>query len=108
MTEKFPRLGSFDGKEVFAIEGESGDIFQSEMRIKEILIPVVGEQLRVIEISKEDALERILASNILLNWKIEKTIVTVKRLLDTLPFALLEVTSDLESAYQLIEQRLKQ
>lgn len=106
VSEKFPHVGALDGKEVFVIEGESADIFKPQMRINEILIPVLGEQLRIVEISKEEALKRILASTLFLNWKIEIAIATVREMLATLPFALLELTPDLESAYQLLDQRL--
>lgn len=106
VSEKFPHLGAIDGKEVFVIEGESAAIFKPQMRINEILIPVLGEQLRTVEISKEEALKRILASTLFLNWKIEIAIATVREMLETLPFALLELTPDLESAYQLLDQRL--
>jgi hypothetical protein len=106
VSEKFPRLGEIDGKEVFVIEGESEPIFKPQMRITEILIPVLGEQLRIVDISKEEALKRILASTLFLNWKIEIAIATVIEMLETLPFALLELTPDLEAAYQLLDQRL--
>lgn len=106
VSEKFPHLGAIDGKEVFAIEGDGADIFKPQMRINEILIPVLGEHLRIIEISKEEALKRILPSTLFLNWKIEKAILTVREMLEIIPFALLELTADLDSAYQLLDLRL--
>jgi len=103
---KYPSLGHFDGKEVFRIPVDDGGTFLPSMRVKEILIPFIGERLEIREIDPEEALKQILPSTLFLNGAIVGTIQTVKSLIQNIPTRTLELTPDLAAAYSLLEGRL--
>jgi hypothetical protein len=106
VKENFHSIGIHDGKEVFDIINSRESQFQSEMNIREILIPFIGSKIQIHDIDTPDAYKRILPSTVVLNHAVKETIEATKVLLETLPVHYLELTEDLASAHLFLEERL--
>jgi hypothetical protein len=105
VKENFHSIGIHDGKEVFDIINSRESQFQSEMNIREILIPFIGSKIQIHDIDIPDAYKRILPSTVVLNHAVKETIEATKVLLETLPVHYLELTDDLASAHLFLEER---
>ena len=92
-----------DGKEIFEIPTAT---LQRSMAVKEILIPFVGENIQLSEISKTEALRKLLPSTLPLNNAISLTIKTMGDLIEKIPVYSLELNPNLEQAFELLEERL--
>jgi hypothetical protein len=92
-----------DGKDIFEIPEI---LLQRKMRVKEILIPFLGKNIGISEISKDDALRKLLPSTLFLNHTVALTIATMKVLIDEIPVYSLELNPNMEQAYELLEERL--
>jgi hypothetical protein len=93
-----------DGKEIFEIPDS---LLQRTMKVKEILIPFVGENIQITEIAKKEALKKLLPSTLPLNNAIALTIKTMEELIERIPVYSLELTPNLDYAFELLEERLE-
>ena len=104
--ERFNEIGTFDNKQVFEISNEVGDTFRPRMKLKEILIPYIGNRIGIHEISKDDAFAKLLPSTLMMNSATLATIDTLRELLAATPVFQLELTPNLQEAFELIDSRL--
>jgi hypothetical protein len=104
--ENFREIGRYDQKQVFEISTDVGEVFRSKMRVKEILIPFIGNETRLHEISKDEAFKKLVASTLFLNGATLATIKTLREMIEEIPVFQLELTPNLQEAFNLIESRL--
>jgi hypothetical protein len=104
--ESFTEIGTYDNKQVFEISKDVGDIFRPTMKIKEIVIPFIGEQLRIHKISQDDAFKTLLPSTLMLNSATLATISTLRDVISRIPVVHLELSLNLQEAFELIDSRL--
>jgi hypothetical protein len=104
--QKFLEIGQFGEKKVFEISTQIGDVLRTKMRVKEVLIPYIGERNRIHEISSADALQKILPSTLFLNSANLSTIKTVQKLLAEIPVFQIELSLNLPEAFELLDSRL--
>jgi hypothetical protein len=105
MKNTFNSMGKqSDGKEIFEIPMAT---LQRSMIVKEILIPFVGQNIKISEISKTEALKKLLPSTIPLNNAISLTIKTIGDLIEKIPVYSLELNPNLEKIFELLEERLE-
>jgi len=107
VKENFQTIGHHDGKAIFDITNSKNSQFESKMNIKEILIPFIGSKVQIHEIEMSEAVKRILPSTVVLNHAVKHTIDATKVLLERLPVHYLELSDDLASAHQFLEERLR-
>jgi len=105
IKKSFNLMGvQLDGKEIFEIPDS---LLQRTMKVKEILIPFVGENIQITEIAKKEALKKLLPSTLPLNNAIALTIKTMEELIERIPVYSLELTPNLDYAFELLEERLE-
>ena len=104
--ENFREIGRYDQKQVFEISTDVGEVFRPKMKVKEVLIPFIGKETRLHEISKDDAFKKLVASTLFLNGATFATIKTLREMLEEIPVFQLELTPNLQEAFTLIESRL--
>jgi len=104
--DKFREIGRYDQKQVFEISPDVSEIFRPQMQVKEVLIPFIGKEIRLHEISKDEAFKKLVVSTLFLNSATLTTIKTLRKLLEEIPVFQLELTPNLHEAFSLIESRL--
>jgi hypothetical protein len=104
--QNFFEIGQFGEKNVFEISTQSGALLRPSMRIKEVIIPYIGNENRVHEISKDIALQRLLPSTLFLNSANLATIKTVQSLVSEIPVYQMELSLNLHEAFELLDSRL--
>jgi hypothetical protein len=104
--KNFFEIGQFGEKNVFEISTQSGGQLRPTMRVKEVIIPYIGNENRVHEISKDEALQRLLPSTLFLNSANLATIKTVQSLVSEIPVHQMELSLNLHEAFELLDSRL--
>ncbi len=106
VRKRFTEIGTYDNKQVFEISKNVGDIFLPSMNIKEIIIPFIGKQIRLHEISKDEAFKTLLPSTLMMNSATLATISTLRDLISKIPVVQLELSLNLQEAFKLVDSRL--